>query len=166
MASAYRLGVPVQLTLTSSGLTTATTAYTSGDQLGAVLSLPLGSAGDTGGYQQTIVTLKDLWITDRSDLVTTVDCYFFNASPASAAGDNNAVSFSDADIETLCSPVVNLGTNTDLALNKTTGAASWWERTMILPAGTLYVVMVTKSAHTFFGAGTDIKLNLIICPEY
>ena len=166
MASAYQLEIPKHFVLTSSGLTTATTAYTSGDQLGAQMSLQLGAQGDSGtGYESTIVEIKDLWVTDRADVLGAVDIYLFNASVTPAA-DNAAVSFSDADIEKLCSPVIQLTTNTDLGLNKTTGAAAWWERTVVLPAGVLYVCMVTKSGHSFFGATSDVKLNLIIEPEY
>ena len=79
--------------LTSSGLTTATTAYTSGDMLGAQMTLPMGKGYGSPRVAGQIIGVT---VTDDSDVIGAIELFFFSASTTPAA-DNAANAWSDAD---------------------------------------------------------------------
>lgn len=137
------------ITGASSGLTTATTAYTDGDQLGAIISLTMASG--TG-----IITNATL--VDKSNIIGAVDCFIYDRSVTLAA-DNAADAISDADalfkLGLISFPQPTTQTN-----NRTAHLDSLAIGFVANATTVICVQLVTRSAHTFFGAATDLVLRL------
>lgn len=139
-----------EVAITSSGLTTATTAYIAGDVLGTELTLT-GMARANAGY----FTIVEANLVDKANVVGTVDAFLFNAASTPAA-DNAANAWSDANMANLLG-VIHLGDLVTSANNRVL-------RGVNLPlvgkcaAGTtsIFMVLVTRGAHTFFGAAGDL----------
>lgn len=144
-----------RLSATSSGLTTASTAYTAGDQMGAQMSW--ANAVRAAGLSSTILSATLL---DKADVIAGgVDLYLFDSSVTPAA-DNAAASFSDTDMES-CVGVLSFPPLKNLALNR---IATIESSGLVIncDATTLYGSTVTLADHTFFAATTDIIVNLVI----
>lgn len=142
---------PKPIQVTSSGLTTATTAYSAGDQVGTQFTFA-GAAIATGGggYIESIV------LNDETAIIGTYTAWIFRSS-ATAASDNAAFSISDADSENLVG-VVQLGPVYSGVNNFT---ATWLGSLPYDCAATsLFVLLQTNAGHTFFGAATALKLKL------
>lgn len=143
----------VEVTATSAGLTTATTAYTAGDMLGTQWSFT-GAVATSGGYGYVVGAV----LLDETDVIGAVDIFLFNASVTQAA-DNAANSWSDADMAN-CVGGLSLPAPFDSGLNR---EATWQGVVPFkLAATTLYAGFVTRAAHTFFGATTSLKAKLYI----
>src|SRR5437667_264578 len=82
---------PVQVDVVSAGLTTATTAYTSGDQLGTEITVGTMAAANAG--YGAIVAIE---LVDYSAILGAVDVFVFGDTTTPAA-DNAAAAWSDAD---------------------------------------------------------------------
>lgn len=136
------------LTGASSGLTTATTAYIDGDQLGAIISMAMTAPGMITGA--TLV--------DKANIVGAVDAIVFDRSVTLAA-DNAPYAISDADalfeLGRIQFPAVPSGGN-----NRTPGVDSLAFTYIANASNTIYVALVTRGGHTFFGAATDLQIRL------
>lgn len=142
------------LTVTSSGLTTATTTYVSGDQMGTEITA--ANAVRQSGLSGTVVHATLL---DKKNVVGAVDLYVFAAATTPAA-DNAANAWSDADAANLLAIV-------EFAYPKASGnnrlAHAINLPVKIVPAATsLFCDFVTRAAHTFFDAGGDLIAKLYI----
>lgn len=136
-------------TLASSGLTTATTAYTSGDVLGAEMTLTLSErgGGPVGGY------IVGATVTDDSDVIGALDLFFFEAA-SSPAADNAANSWSDANFANLATVYSIATTVIDSANNKAmVSANATTAAPFYAPNGVLYVVAVTRTGNAVFASG-------------
>lgn len=147
---------PIQITATSAGLTTASTAYVTGDQLGTEITLT-GAGAANAGYGAII----GVELIDYSDILGAVDMFVFydTTTPAS---DNAANSWSDADAnKNIPGSPIMLPAPIDSANNRSGGATNLW---IPYKCGSghsnLYCDLVTRSGHTFFGAVGDIHLNV------
>lgn len=151
------LGDSRTLSFTSAGLTTATTAYTAGDQLGTELSLSTAVRTGKG------LILVSGAIIDEADILGAVDLFIFNAA-TTPASDNAANSWSDADIAK-CLYVVHFNDVIDSALNRVLVPTNL--PAVLKPASgtTLYADLVTRTGHTFFGAVGNIKGLLGVQPD-
>lgn len=138
----------------SSGLTTATTAYTAGDVLGAGWSFAnaVRSSGGTGRVVGAVLL-------DKADVVQAVDLYLFSGS-VTFGTDNAAPSLSDTDAEKLQAGVIGVSM-ADLG-GVRYGAAGGLSVPFTCDATTLYAYAITRVAHSFFGAATDLPLRLFI----
>lgn len=147
-----------KVTATIAGMTTATTAYTAGDQLGTLVSLS-SMTNASGGYG----TITGLWVYDDSSVIGGLELYFFNAS-ITPASDNAAFSVSSADMLKCCGSIivptpVNTGNGYYISLNSvnfdydTSGGT------------TLYMAVQTLIGHTFFGAADDIDFGFYILKD-
>lgn len=137
---------------TSGSLTTSVTAYTSGDVLGSELSFTSIVRTGRGGVIQSAV------LSDAAKVIGAVDLFLFSAASTPAA-DNAANSWSDANrllwlgtihFTDVDSSALNIGvqaTNLPIVIKPGTGT-------------TIFGVLVTRSAHTFFGAATDLQVTL------
>lgn len=165
MPSAFAKGRPHRLRATSSGLTIATTAYTSGDQLGAALSFQLGEPATDQGV--AVAEVHHVIVTDKAAALGACELWLFQATAPTLAADNAAFSIADADLANLvgifpCSDVYTT------ALNK---VALWTSTSVPRPVttnktGVLHGALVTRSGHTFFGAVTDIDVTLVVVPKF
>ena len=148
-----RLRTVALSTVTSAGLTTSVTAYTSGDQVGTEIDM-----GFAVPIKQ-VITIVGLVVVDAGNVLVDHDLYFFNAATTPAA-DNAAASWSDADMAKICT-VVNLTADNASALNKTIT----WEgrKPFVLDSGNaLKVNIVTRSGNSFFVAATDVTIRAFV----
>jgi hypothetical protein len=143
----------VEVSATSAGLTTVTTAYTSGDMLGTIWSFT-SAVATSGGYGYVVGAVLE----DDSSVIGAVDIVLFNATVTQAA-NNAAASWSDADAA-LSVGSITLPYPKVYALNR---IASWeGAKPFKVAATTLFAGMITRSDHTFFGATTALHCKLYI----
>lgn len=143
----------VRTQVTSGGLTTATTAYTAGDQVGTQFTIT-GAARASGGTG----TIVGVTLTDETDIIGAYDVVFSRSSITPAA-DNAAFSISDGDAVNVVG-VVSLAGSYDLGLNRIAQAFN-----LAIPydasGGTsIYANLICRVGHTFFGATTSLKLTV------
>jgi hypothetical protein len=140
----------VNVTATSSGLTTATTAYTDGDTLGTLMSWNL--TNDKGIITNAVLT-------DVGDVVGAVDLFLFDRS-VTFGTDNAAPSISDADI-LFSLGVISFPFPYDLGGARVAAIDSLAIGYDANASTTIYGGLVTRSGHTFFGAATNLQVRLI-----
>lgn len=133
----------------STGLTTATTAYGVDDQVGALFTFTLTNPG----------IILSAQLVDKAKIIGPYDLFLFNASPTLAA-DNAPFTVSDADMLN-CIGVINFPypANTPSAMVNAIAHVD----SLGLPSGassTIYGGLVTRTAHTFFGAAGDLQVRL------
>lgn len=156
------MGLYREFVLTSSGLTTATTAYTSGDVLGGQMTMDMNirGSGPIAGCIKSVV------ISDSSAVIGAVDLFFYNASTTPAA-DNAAYAPSDAEVQTLVG-VLSAATQPVTGAGNKIATLSNLEQDIpfYAPTGALYVVAVTRSANAVFAAGsTSLQYRLMVEQE-
>lgn len=137
------------ITATSAGLTTATTAYTDGDQLGTILSFTMATASG-------IIIAATL--SDKTNIIGAVDAFIYDRSITLAA-DNAADAISDAD-SLFKLGVLNFPYPTAQTNNRTAHIDSLAIPFVANATTVICVQLVTRSAHTFFGAVGDLQLRL------
>lgn len=136
----------------SAGLTTATTAYTAGDQLGTILTFA-NTPRASGGF----ATLVQAILLDEAKLVGPVELYLFDRS-VTLATDNAVADFSDADMAFLVGVI-------DFPLPKSLNS-NFVSMGMPLPqvlktnATSLFGALVTRVGHSFFAAATNLRVSL------
>lgn len=139
--------------ITSASLTTATTAYSAGDQVGGLFTFTnFGTGSGLGGILGAIL------LNDETKIIGTYTVFVFSASVTPAA-DNAAFAISDGDSELLLPGFpITLGPVYDLANNR----ACTWQGSLPYVCGvtSLFALLRTDAGHTFFGATTSIKLSL------
>lgn len=141
----------------SAGLTTATTGYSAGDQLGTELSFAsvVRSSGGTARIDSALLL-------DKAKIVAGVDLYLFDRSVTPAA-DNAAAAFSDADMM-FCQGVIEFRAPRSTANNQL--LVGLGTPVLIKPnATTLYGHLVTQVGHTWFGAAGDLVVTLGIAQD-
>ena len=146
-----------RLQVASAGLTTATTAYVAGDQLGTIIEVT-NAVRETGGTG----TVLSATLVDKAKIIGAVDAYLFDRSVTLAA-DNAAADFSDADIlfcrGILQFPPPKTVTSNGIATIEASGLA------FDCNATSLFVALVARAGHTFFGAVGDLVLTLLIAQD-
>lgn len=145
------------LTVTSAGLTTASTAYTAGDQLGTEITV--ASAVRQSGATATIVHAVLL---DKANAIGPVDLFLFDRASTPAA-DNAANAWSDADMLN-CLGIIEFAYPKPTANNRFAHAVNL--PVMIMPNATsLFCDFVTRQGHTFFGAAGDLVAKLFVVQD-
>lgn len=143
-----------RLPTTVTGVTTATTAYVAGDQLGALITIANAArvSGGTGTIRQVAVNLT-------ADITGAIDVVFFRDT-ITLAGDNLPFNIAtDADILKVIE-VVQLGTSIDLGGNRI-ARASGLDISYDCVGGTnLYASLITRVGHTFFAVG---DVTTLVC---
>jgi hypothetical protein len=142
----------LRIAVTSAGLTTATTAYVAGDQVGTQFTI--ANAARISGGSGTLIGLE---LTSAADIIGAYDLVLTRAS-ITLASDNAAYAISDADALNVIG-VVQMYTVYDITNNRV--AQAW---NLAIPydcsGGTsLYGGLVNRAGHTFFGATTDLQLT-------
>lgn len=144
-----------RIAVTSTGLTTATTAYTAGDTLGQEFELA-DAARASGGTGRIVGVV----LLDEQDVIGAVDVVFTRASVTLAA-NNAAWAISDADAANViaCVPlsVVDIG-------NNRIAQASNLSIPYDCSGGTsLFCSLITRTGHTFFSGGVgSLKLQVYV----
>lgn len=136
----------------SAGLTTATTAYTAGDQVGNIFAFPNAVAAN-GGFG----VINHVELINAGDIIGTYDVVILRDT-ATLAADNAAFSLSVADILKVVT-IIPLDGAYDLGAARVAYAGDI-ARPFDCVATTLYAALITRSGHTFFGAAGDLHLVL------
>lgn len=142
-----------QLSVASAGLTTATTAYADGDQLGTILTF--APAGSPTGLMIMSATLID-----AANIVGAVDLFLFDRSVTLATDNAAGPAVSDADA-LFCQGVIEFPYPKLAGNNRVSHIDS-----LALPvkpnvaATGFFGALVTRSAHTFFGAVGNLQVIL------
>lgn len=137
----------VRISVGVTGVTTATTSYTAGDQVGTQVSLT-GAARASGG-SGTIVAVQ---LIDQSDIIGAYDVVFSRAS-ITPASDNAAFAISDADSLNVIG-LVQLAGAYDLTNNRIAQAYNLAIPYDCSSGTTLYANLICRVGHTFFTAGS------------
>lgn len=145
-----------EVTFASAGLTTGATAYVAGDVLGTEITLA-NVARSNGGFATIVGGL----LLDKANVIGMVDLFLFSAASTPAA-DNAANAWSDGDAANLLD-VIHFGDLIASANNRLVRAVTA-PHTVKCGAGTtsIYGVLVTRAAHSFFGAVGDLVGRLQI----
>lgn len=150
---------PAQVVSTASGLTTAITAYTAGDMLGAEITVT--SAASASGGKGVISSLMVQNSVVNSPVTGALDMRWFNAASTPAA-DNAANSWSDANSR-LQVVGIQVSAPTASALNSVSYTGNLW-----LPyhcaGGTtsLFLNVICLGAPAIFTAATDLQYTFEI----
>lgn len=143
-----------RVVVTSAGLTIATTAYTSGDQMGSLITFA-GCARNSGGGGRITKAL----VTSAADQIGPIDLLIFDTSVTLAA-DNAAFAITDADALKIVGLIQCQGAY-DIGNNRIAQAYN-----IYLPyqcsVTSLYGALITRSGHTFFAAATDLEITISI----
>ncbi len=138
------------LTGASTGLTTASTAYSDGDQLGAIISFNIGS---------TNAIILSASLIDKANIIGAVDAFIFDRSVTLASDNAAGPNISDADalfhLGTIEFPYPKLA-----GANRISSIDSLGIGVVANASTTIYVGLVTRSGHTFFGAAGDLQVRL------
>lgn len=145
----------VRVSVQSAGLTTATTAYTAGDQVGDQITLA-GVSRATGGGG----TIVGVQLVSAADIIGAFDVVFFDSSVTLAA-DNAAFAISDADALKIVG-LVQLAGAYDIGNNRIAQAFNLAVPYVCSGGTSLYAGLITRSGHTFFGAVGDLQLIVYV----
>ena len=141
----------VETSVTSAGLTIATTAYTTNDTVGTLFTIT-GMARLTGGTG----VITNVRLIDAADIIGAVDVVFFTTAVTLAA-DNAAFAISDADALN-CIGIVPLAGAYDIGNNRV-GQSGPTALPYTTSGGTsIYAGLITRSPHTFFAAVGNLQL--------
>jgi hypothetical protein len=142
-------------TQASTGLTTASTAYSIADTLGAGWTFT-SMARESGGSGVIVGAA----LLDKADIVSGVTL-FFSSATVTFGTDNSALSISDADAANLFAPLAL--SSDDIGSSHLLAAHGLWIP-YTCAATSLFVYARTDVAHTFFGAVGDLSLKLLYIP--
>lgn len=138
----------------AANLTAATTAYVSGDQLGDLIEF--SNAARTSGSGGMI---RSATLLSQDSIVGAVDLFLFDRS-VTAAADNAANSFSDADMA-FCQGILSFGTPVVSGANSL-ATIEFSGLSFISNATSLFAALVTRSDHTYFSVSNAITVSLVI----
>jgi hypothetical protein len=137
------------------GVTTATTAYTAGDQVGVVFTIANAARVSGGGGVITGVTLID-----QSDIIGAYDLVIFD-STVTLAADNAAFAISDADALKIVA-IVQLAGAFDITNNRIAQAYNLAVPYVCSGSTSLFGALITRGGHTFFTAGALPQVNVYV----
>lgn len=137
---------------TSAGLTTASTAYTAGDNLGTIWSWSISPA--------TYALVTGAVLHDKADILGATSLYLFDRSVTIPA-DNAAPTTTPSDADNLFSlGAIYFPPPDDLGANRLASIDSLGKLVRANGSNTIYGMLVTNTGHTFFGAVGDIVIDL------
>jgi len=144
-----------RISVTSAGLTTATTTYASGDQTGNQFTLANAARVTGGGGVITGVTLIC-----ATTVLGNMDVVFFDSSVTLAA-DNAAFSISSANALKIVG-IVQLAGAYSFALNRMAQAVNISLPYVCSGGTSLYAALITRTANGVYSAVTDLQLNVYV----
>jgi len=144
-----------RISVQSGGLTTATTSYTSGDQVGTQFTLANAARISGGGG---IIT--GIQLISAADIIGPFDVVLTDSS-ITLASDNAAYAISDADALKIVA-LVNLSGAYDIGNNRIAQAFNLAIPYVCSGGTSLFAGLITRSSHTFFGSTTDLQLIVYV----
>jgi hypothetical protein len=144
---------PFAVEVTSAGLTTSITAYTSGDQLGTEITVAIG--GGASAY----AVITSVTMVDFNKVLGAIDVRVHRATTTPAA-DNAAAAWSDADADKLIpGGIISLPPPVVDANNGVAVVPNLWIMGRTDASGNFYADCITRSANAVFGAVGDLHLK-------
>lgn len=140
---------------TSAGLTTAATAYTTGDQVGNIFTL--ANAGRTSGAGGRITSVT---LVDAADLIGAYDVVFFD-STVTLAADNAAFAISDADALKYVG-LAPLSGSWDIGNNRIAQLLGCSIPYKCNGGTDLFAALICRVGHSFFAAVGNLQLNVTV----
>jgi hypothetical protein len=137
----------------SAELTIATTSYTAGDQVGVMFEF--ANAARVSGGTGMIVGCQ---LTSAADIIGAYDVVVCRSNITLAA-NNAAFAISDTDAKEVVG-IIQLAGAYDLGANRIGQAFNLAVPYDCSGGTTLYAALITRAAHTFFGAHTDLQLTM------
>ena len=137
------------------GVTTATTAYVAGDQVGTLVTVANAARVTGGGGMIVGVTLID-----QSDIIGAYDVVFFD-STVTLAADNAAFAISDADSLKIVA-IAQLAGSFDITNNPIAQAYNVAIPYVCSGGSSLYAALICRTGHTFFTAGALPQLTVYV----
>jgi hypothetical protein len=137
------------------GLTTATTAYTAGDQVGGLITF--ADAARASGGSGTIVGWT---LTDAADIIGAYDLVFFDSS-VTPATNNDPFSISDSDLLKVVALTQGVG-GWDMGGCRLTQAHNLGISYVCDGGTSLYGLLINRFGHTWFSATTDLEVVLYV----
>lgn len=144
-----------RIAVDSGGLTTATTSYSGGDQVGSLFTLA-GAARASGGTGLIVGCV----LTDAANIIGSYDVVVFRAS-VTLASDNAAFAVSDADAKNIVA-VIQLAGSILLGNNRVAHAYNLSIPYDCSGGTSLYAALMCRTTHTFFADVTDLQLQLFV----
>jgi hypothetical protein len=148
----------IETSVTSAGLTTATTAYVTGDQVGTIFTVA-NAATANGGYGY----ITGVALINAADNIGAIDVAFFDSN-ITLAGDNAPFAISDANaLQLIGVVVIPAASVTDIGNNRIALAQG-----LRLPykcdasSTSIYATLITRAGVAIFGATTDLQLNVFM----
>ena len=140
------------ISVQSAGLTTATTNYSAGDQVGTLFTLANAARASGGGGYITGVTLIS-----AADVIGAFDVVFFDAS-VTLASDNAAFAISDTDALEIVGIAQLAGA---FAIGNNRVAQAYNLAMPYICTGTsLFAALITRNGGFVFGAVGDLQLRV------
>lgn len=146
------------ITVTSAGLTTATTAYTAGDQAGTEMTFANAAQLSGGGGIIVSATLFDL-----SNKINAGDFELWLFTSASTpAADNAAASWTDANmaLKVAGGPIIFRQSDWKIMTNNSTNTQDNLMIAYDLAATSLFGNFVTRQANAVYSAVGDLKIRI------
>jgi hypothetical protein len=144
-----------RIAVNSGGLTTATTAYTAGDQVGTEFTLA-NAARVSGGSGM----IRSVVLTSAADIIGAYDVVFTRSSITLAA-NNAAYAISDTDALAVVG-IVQLAGALDIGNNRVAAAYNLAVPYDCSGGTSLFASLITRVGHTFFAAVTDLQLQVFV----
>jgi hypothetical protein len=142
-------------------ISSASTAYVAGDQVGAAQTLPCGHGADTLYYDGTTrslgsprnrapVYLQSIQIVEQSTQQAGLDIFFFSTLPTTVA-DNAAADISDTIMSDYCIGAVRVASTDYMTMASNCVASKVGIGLLLEPvaSGTVWAVPVIRSATTY-----------------
>lgn len=155
LSGAAGVANPFFVEVTSAGVTTSITAYTSGDQVGTEVTCALSPSNNVHAV------VAALTLVDYAKIVGAMELRFFRDTTTPAA-DNAAASWSDADEDKIVGGgVVQVPAPLTDGLNGVSAVPNlWFQGRTGTGHPNFYLDIITRSGHTFFGAASDLRIKL------
>lgn len=144
-----------RISVQSAGLTIATTAYTAGDQVGTQFTFT-GAARKSGGGGVIVGVL----LISAADIIGAYDLLVTD-STITLAGDNAVYAISDADALKIVG-LIQLTGAYDIGNNRICQAYNLAVPYICSGGTSLFASLITRAAHTFFAAVTDLQVILLV----
>jgi hypothetical protein len=130
-----------------------TSAYTSGDHMGTLMTLTgVGEAGAGCRLEKVVVV-------DKAKQSQAMKILLFDASPTITSSDNAAVDISDAEMADKCIGVVSVVTGDYTALNASSVADTTYNKPIKSPGATLYALCVSAGTPTYAADSLVLKFH-------
>lgn len=144
-----------RIAVTSAGLTTSVTAYSSGDQVGTQLEFANAARLSGGGGLITGITLIS-----AADIIGAYDIVITD-STITLAADNAVYAISDADALKIVA-IVPLAGAFDIGGNRVCQMYNLAIPYVCNGGTSLFASLITKVGHTFFAAVTNLQVSMYV----